>query len=91
MMEELVGERNFKPFECIGTAKESLVAFYLSLQRQSENPPVLLRYFQEKILPKYKNLKKESEEILHSWNSEHFIPLQFAALELTISEYTKND
>ena len=33
VMQELIGERKFKPFECVGTKKESLIAFYLSWKK----------------------------------------------------------
>ena len=82
VMLELIGvgsPRKFKPFECIGTKKESLIAFYLSYKKCREHfsayrLPVLLKYFAEKILPKYRNLEKESEKILNSWNNQHNLP-----------------
>jgi len=80
LMEELVGERNFKPFECVGTTKESLVALYLALQKHKEDPPVLLKYFRDNILPKHKNLPKQSESILNSWNDKHSIPPNLHAI-----------
>ena len=56
VMKKLIGE--IKPFECVGTKKEILAAFYLSLQKSSVSvrPPALLEYFKDKILP---GLKKE--------------------------------
>ncbi len=81
VMLELIGERRFKPFECVGTKKESLIAFYLSWKkykdRVSVELPFLLKYFEEKILPKYQNLKKESEKTLSSWNNQNNLPKEF--------------
>jgi UDP-N-acetyl-alpha-D-muramoyl-L-alanyl-L-glutamate epimerase len=74
LMEELVGERNFKPFECIGTTKESLAAFYLSLQKTHPPLPPLLQHFRGHIVKKYPNLHQESKVILSSWNKNHAIP-----------------
>jgi len=78
VMQELMGERKFKPFECVGTKKESLIAFYLSWKKCGEQfsaeLPFLLKYFEEKILPKYQNLKKESEKIMSSWNNQNNLP-----------------
>jgi UDP-N-acetyl-alpha-D-muramoyl-L-alanyl-L-glutamate epimerase len=64
LMKELTGERNFKPFECVGTIEDSLVAFYLSWEkaRMEENLPVLLKYFEKKILPKNKSIKNKAEK-----------------------------
>lgn len=80
-MQELIGGRKFKPFECIGTKKESLIAFYLSWKKgRSELPketPFLLKYFQNKIIPKYPNLEKESKKIMKAWNNQHNLPREF--------------
>jgi len=81
IMLELIGERRFKPFECVGTKKESLIAFYSSWKKcagQSRaNLPILLRYFQDKILPKYQNLEKDSKKIINSWNNQHNLLKEF--------------
>ncbi|MBT9148438.1 MAG: hypothetical protein DDT32_02212 [Syntrophomonadaceae bacterium] len=73
LMQQLIGKRGFKPFECVGTKKESLVAFYLSWKKNKEEKtsfPALLKYFQNKILQKYPNLEKESKKILNSSNNK---------------------
>jgi len=64
LMEQLLGEKEFKPFECVGTTEDSLVAFYLSWEkaRMKEDIPVLLKYFEEKILPRNKKIKKLAEK-----------------------------
>ena len=83
-MQELIGERGFKPFECVGTKKESLIALYLSWKksrgRASGKLPLLLRCFEEKILPKYPNLEKKSIKILNSWNNQHNLLKNFEKL-----------
>lgn len=77
-MRQLIGERGFKPFECVGTKKESLIAFYLSWKKSKDlafkEVPFLLNYFEKEIMPKYKNLAKESKKILNSWNKQNNIP-----------------
>ncbi len=74
LLEELVGERRFKPFECVGTSKESLAAFSLSLQKTHSPLPVLLKHFRQHIAPKHKNLKEISKNILDPWNTKNFVP-----------------
>ncbi|MDP2864127.1 MAG: hypothetical protein Q8N73_00480, partial [bacterium] len=78
IMQELIGERGFKPFECVGTKKETLAAFYLSWKKNRDpvsiKLPFLLEYFEKKILPKHPNLRKESIKILNSWNNQNNLP-----------------
>jgi hypothetical protein len=84
LMRQLVGEKDFKPFECVGTQKESLAAFYLSWEKTVGKTPVknielpfLLEYFERNILPKYPNLEKEAKKIMNSWNDKHYLPKGF--------------
>ena len=76
LMRQLIGESKFKPFECVGTKKENLVAFYLSWKKDKRRPnmPFLLKHFEKKILPKYKNLETEATKILNAWNDKNHIP-----------------
>ena len=82
LMEQLVGEKKFKPFECVGTEKESLVAFYLSWKKTHRRgeTPFLLKHFEKKILPKYSNLEKEAEEMMKSWNKKNNLPRELKKL-----------
>jgi len=81
LMLRLIGKEKFKPFECVGTKKESLVAFYLSWKknrgRASDKLPFLLKYFEKSILPKYPNLEKESKKLIKSWNNRNNLPKGF--------------
>lgn len=94
-MQELIGEKRFKPFECVGTKKESIVAFYLSFKKyiknhkktSSNNLPALLKYFKEKIIPKYKNLEKESKKIMNAWDNQNNLPKDF---EIILKNTLKN-
>ncbi len=97
LMEKLAGERGFKPFECVGTKKESLAAFYLSYTknlrtlrfRHTERRALLtlLAHFAKEILPKHPNLKKESKKILASWDKKNFLPSELKnALQNVLSQ-----
>lgn len=83
-MLELIGEKEIKPLECVGTIQENLTAFYLSLEkaRAQKERPLLLSYFEQKILPKHKNLETQSKKIMSSWNSNHFLKEDFKDLLL---------
>lgn len=87
LMLELIGERKFKPFECVGTKRESLAALYLDWEkeRKSKAIPSLLKYFENNILAKHKNLKKESKNIMNSWNNQNNLVKRFEKiLKITI-------
>jgi len=80
IMQQLIGEKGFKPFECVGTKKESLIAFYLALRsfmRRRVKLPILLDYFEGKILPKYPNLEKEAKKIMSAWTDNNNLPKEF--------------
>jgi len=91
LMKELIGIEKFKPFECVGTKKETLTAFYLSWKKTNRigEEPILLKYFKNKILPRtirkgfirglsrYPKLEKESRQIITSWNKKHNLPKNF--------------
>jgi len=51
LMLKLTGKKGFKPFECVGTKKESFLAFKMSLKKWKEKNkgrlPFLLKYFAE--------------------------------------------
>lgn len=76
LMLQLTGEKGFKPFECVGTKRESRVAFYLSWKKANKEgeKPYLLNYFKKKLLPKYKNIEEDSKKIINSWSKQHNLP-----------------
>ena len=76
VMEQLTGERDFKPFECVGAEKESLVAFYLGWKKTHRRGeiPFLLKHFEKKILPQYPDLEKETKALINSWNNHNNLP-----------------
>lgn len=78
LMKELLGEKKFKPFECVGTKEESLAAFYLSWKKaksiNQSSLPSLLQYFEKKILPKYSNLETRAKRVLESYSQQNYLP-----------------
>ncbi len=69
LMMELLGEKNIKPFECVGTRKETLVVFYLSWKKNKKL--VLLKHFEKKVLNKYPQIEKYSKEIMGHWGKNN--------------------
>jgi len=78
LMRELLGQTDCKPFECVGTLKETRAAFYLSLLRAEKEEfaglPVLLHIFKDEYLGQYRDIKKESQKILTAWNNQNNLP-----------------
>jgi len=79
----LVGLKDHKPFDCVGTKEESVLAIGLSIRRYCKDglsvPPLLLKLEKELSLTEEKinNLWKEKME---AWNIHHFLPSQYASL-----------
>ena len=81
IMRELIEADKVKPLECVGTKKESLLAFYLSWQKEEKAElPFLLDYFAKNILPKQRNLDKQVKIMLNSWDKQNNLPLEFIKL-----------
>jgi len=81
IMKSLIEKGEPKPFECVGTKKESLIAFYLSYKKSigwaCDKLPLLLKYFEKRILPKYPNLEKEARKLMNSWNNQNNLSREF--------------
>lgn len=80
LMFELIGEKEVKPWECVGTKQEANIALYLSWKRnviRDAEQPFLLEYFAENIMPQEKNWEKETQKIIQNWNTKHNIPKKF--------------
>jgi len=83
LVSELVGLSQHKPFECVGTTEEMLVALYLSVQRAKElhRPlPVVLDYVQAEIFPQHPNVQQQVKPVLLAWSDNHHVPQEYAQL-----------
>ncbi len=76
LFEELLGIRNFKPFECVGTPEETKAAFILAHRHgELEDTPVM-QMFISKVLKTIKDPETLLKETFES-SKDHFIPAQF--------------
>lgn len=75
VMLELIDINKIKPLECVGTKKESLLAFYLS--RQKNKKGFLLDHLAKNILPKERNLERKARTMLRAWNKQNNLPSEF--------------
>ena len=76
-------KQNLKPFECVGTKLESLVAFWLADQwykKRGRQRPFILKQFEEKIFHQYPKLDLAAEKIFHQFNQHHHLPPKLATL-----------
>jgi hypothetical protein len=72
-MLKLIGQKKNKPFECIGTKKESLLAFYLSFEKARNRNYYLLNYLNKNGY--FKNIK--ANKILNSFDDKNNLPQKF--------------
>jgi len=72
---EMFGAGKAKPFDCLGTFEETVVAFYLCMQRYpGKNLPVLLDYYKSRILPQHPKIEEVIEKILNGWDKDNNLP-----------------
>jgi hypothetical protein len=72
LFEELLGEKNFKPFECVGTIEESRVALWKIATKPEWASDKIVKHFAPH-LKKWGDLEREWAETLKI-QSGHFVP-----------------
>jgi len=83
LLKSLIGEISPKPFDCVGTKNETIVALYLSLikeKRENKKIPYLISYFEENILPNYTNINAMTKKLLNSWDKNNLLPIKFTKI-----------
>lgn len=76
---ELLGLEGFKPFECVGTPKETIAALLLARKRDAWDDTAVIKMFIEEILPSVKNEEDMIKEVLQP-SKDHCIPDVFQSL-----------
>lgn len=61
---ELLGVKNFKPFECVGTPDETKAAFLLARKRGELQDTPVMKMFEEEVLPIIKNPEALIEKVI---------------------------
>ncbi|TRZ51390.1 hypothetical protein D4S03_05260 [bacterium] len=72
-----------KPFECVGTYEESLVAYYLSIKKrlsEEKDLPVVLKVVQRQLLKDDEQLDNRAEKLLSSWDTQNHLTGEFAKI-----------
>lgn len=76
LFQRLFGYGENKPFDCVGTPDEMIVAFSM-LQRQGKyQDDIIMKYFVDDVLPSVKDINALKNEVF-SVSAEHAIPEQF--------------
>ncbi|HKD65252.1 MAG TPA: hypothetical protein VKB84_00315 [Candidatus Binataceae bacterium] len=82
LIRALLGMEGPKPFECVGTRRETLAGLYLSIRgRRARREPLtaLLEQVEREILAPQEGLSAISDRILAAWSDNHYLPRQYAA------------
>lgn len=77
---ELIGEKEIKPWECVGTREEANLAMYLSWKKnviRDMEQPYLLEFFAENLMSKKKDWEKDAQKIMKNWDAKNNIPKKF--------------
>lgn len=82
-VQELVDPQQIRPFECVGTREESIVALAMAgnvYREKKQQLPPLLQRVQEVYLEKEQRLDERILAVLTAWNNEHFVPQELIPL-----------
>jgi hypothetical protein len=77
LLEETLGVRDIKPFECVGIFEESQLAMLKISRKKEWQNDILVGHFVAKILPKFNVDWTARERQLLSMQKGHFIPEKF--------------
>ncbi len=67
--EELIGVSGHKPFECVGEVEESVSAFALIAQKDEWKNDLMVKMFNEKVLPQVHNIDQTIKETFTNSNN----------------------
>lgn len=79
LYKELVGQKGIKPFDCVGTLEESLLALHLAKNKYQKLPYILKNIETKKA--------ENFEDILKSNTKEHLIPEKFLKQKIAIAGF----
>jgi hypothetical protein len=77
-VEELLGVRGTKPFECVGTPDETVAALHLALKQGRTIPHGIMTVFMGKVVPRYADLDAIADRALARSN-DHELPAKRTA------------
>lgn len=82
LFKELLGLRRFKPFECVGTPEEMVLALFIAYKSGEYKGSAIMNMFAKTILKKDYNILKIQKDLMKVYKA-HLIPREFnGALKL---------
>ena len=81
LLNQLVGNKQYKPFECVGTYNEILLGLYLGIQKhiaKNNKLPFLLEYAKHNL--KDLKFKHINPQLINSWSDKNYLPIEFTSL-----------
>lgn len=81
--QELLGIKNVKPFECVGTSDEVKLALYLAYKKREFNDDVIIQMFEKDVLPNFPNVKQLNEDLLIA-HRDNLLPSQFIPIVMPL-------
>lgn len=79
LLQQLAGKRDHKPFDCVGTPQEVIVALSLAHDTGGYNDTQLMQWAATELLPTVSNLEALKSEVFRL-SPEHHIPEKFLPL-----------
>ncbi|HSA84172.1 MAG TPA: hypothetical protein VLF20_04780 [Patescibacteria group bacterium] len=77
--QELLGVVNIKPFDCVGTPDEVIVAFYLASKKGKYQDTRAMQFFEQDVLSKVADIDALQQHVF-AQSSEHAIPEEFLGI-----------
>ena len=78
-MQELIGERGTKPFECVGIPEEMIYAMSMASESGSYADDIVIRMFDKEFTTRKVNYEKLKRELFNN-SRENLISKEFARI-----------
>ena len=79
IFKELLGLRKFKPFECVGTSEEMILALFMAYRSGEYKASRIMDMFQKSVLKKDINILKIHRDLMKIYKT-HLIPKEFNSI-----------
>ncbi len=75
---DLVGLGKYKPFDCVGTKDESILAAALAVKKSHKPQKFLLTLEKRLNLTDGVKFRKLHQQIMENWSNQNFLPIEYA-------------